>query len=132
MLGKINELAAQRRTFAFETTLSGRGYLALFRRLKREGYRIHVVFLWLPRVELAIQRVKDRVHRGGHSVPEPDIRRRFARGVGNLLTEYHAVVDTWGLFDNSGNNPLPIAEADNGKVIVADAPLFIKIKGGLR
>lgn len=34
MLGKIEELAAQRHTFAFETTLSGRGYLALFKRLK--------------------------------------------------------------------------------------------------
>ncbi len=132
MLGKIGELAAQRHTFAFETTLSGRGYLALFRKLKKGGYRIHIVFLWLPRVELAIGRVKDRVRRGGHSVPEHDIRRRFERGVRNLLMEYHPLVDTWGLFDNSGSDPQLIARADGGEIIVVDAPLFLKIKGGLK
>lgn len=132
MLEKIGDLAAQRRTFALETTLSGRGYLALFRRLKDRGYRIHVVFLWLPRVELAIQRVKDRVRRGGHSVPEHDIRRRFDRGVRNLLTPYHALVDTWSLFDNSGRRPRLIARANGGEIVEVDAPLFQKVKGGLR
>lgn len=132
MLEKIDGLAAQKHTFAFETTLSGRGYLALFRRLKKDGYRIHLLFLWLPRVELAIQRVKDRVRRGGHSVPEPDIRRRFDRGVRNLLTEYHPLVDTWGLFDNSGSDPRLIARADRGEIVVIDAPLFLKIKGELK
>lgn len=132
MLGKIGELAAQRHTFAFETTLSGRGYLTLFKRLKKEGYHIHVVFLWLPRVELAIGRVKERVRRGGHFVPEHDIRRRFDRGVRNLLTEYHTLVDTWGLFDNSGSDPQLIARADGGEIVVVDAPLFLKIEGGLK
>lgn len=132
MLEKIEELSAQRHTFAFETTLSGRGYLALFRRLKMKGYRIHLLFLWLPRVELAIQRVKDRVRRGGHSVPEHDIRRRFDRGIRNLLTEYHPLVDTWGLFDNSGSKPRLIAQADGGVIAVSDALLFEKIRGGLK
>lgn len=132
MLGKIEELASQRHTFAFETTLSGRGYLAFFKRLKAAGYRIHVVFLWLPRVELAIQRVNDRVRRGGHSVPEHDIRRRFDRGVRNLLTECHQLVDTWGLFDNSGSEPRLIAQADRGNIVEVDAALFLKIKGGLK
>lgn len=132
MLQKIDGLAAQRHTFALETTLSGRGYLALFQRLKKEGYQIHLLFLWLPRVELAIQRVKDRVRRGGHSVPEHDIRRRFDRGVRNLLTEYHPLVDTWGLFDNSGSDPRLVARADGGELFVIDTPLFLKIKGGLK
>jgi len=131
MLNKINGLAAQRHTFAFETTLSGRGYLALFKRLRNDGYRIHIVFLWLPRVDLAIQRVKDRVRRGGHSVPEPDIRRRFDRGIRNLLTQYHDLVDTWDLFDNSASEPRLIARANGGELDAVDAPLFEKIKGGL-
>ena len=132
MLGKIKGLAAQRHTFAFETTLSGRGYLGLFKRLKAAGYSIHVVFLWLPRVELAIQRVKDRVSRGGHSVPEHDIRRRFDRGVRNLLTEFGPLVDFWTLWDNSGSQPQLIARADGGKIVEIDAPLFLEIKGGLK
>ena len=131
MLGKIDALAAQRHTFAFETTLSGRGYLALFRRLKATGYKIHVIFLWLPRVELAIRLVQDRVRRGGHSVPEHDIRRRFGRGVRNLLTEYHPLVDSWTFFDNSGSQPNLIARTDAGEVVMIDAALFSKIKRGL-
>lgn len=130
MLKKIEELSAQKDTFAFETTLSGRGYLSLFKRLRAGGYRIHLIFLWLPRVELAIQRVKDRVQRGGHSVPEADVRRRFDRGVRNLLTEYNGLVDTWGLFDNSGSMPQLIATAEDGVVTAVDAPLFDKIREG--
>lgn len=122
------ELAAQRHTFAFETTLSGRGYLALFNKLRGDGYRIHLFFLWLPDVELAIERVGDRVRRGGHSVPEHDIRRRFDRGVRNLLTEYHPLLDTWVLFDNSGSRPRPIAEAYDGEIVPVDDPLFVRIK----
>lgn len=132
MLDKIGTLAAQRHTFAFETTLSGRGYLTLFKRLKGEGYRIHIVFLWLPRVELAIQRVKERVRRGGHSVPEHDIRRRFDRGVRNLLTEFHPLVDSWVLFDNSASQPRLVAQANGGEILVADDALYQKIKGGLQ
>lgn len=89
-----------------------------------------MIFLWLPRVEMAIQRVRERVHRGGHSVPEHDIRRRFDRGVRNLLTEYHALADTWFLFDNSGSRPQLIARADGGEIVKIDVPLFLKIKGG--
>ena len=132
MLDRIEELSTQRHTFAFETTLSGRSYLSLFKKLRAGGYRIHLIFLWLPRVELAIQRVKERVHRGGHSVPEQDVRRRFDRGIKNLLTEYHVLADTWGLFDNSGSQPRPIAKAKDGIIERIDAPLFEKIQEGLK
>lgn len=132
MLHRIEELSAQRHTFAFETTLSGRSYPSLFKKLRVGGYRIHLIFLWLPRVELAIQRVKERVHRGGHSVSEQDVRRRFDRGIKNLLTEYHVLVDTWGLFDNSGSQPRPIAKAKEGRIERIDAPLFEKIQEGLK
>ena len=40
------------------------------------GYRFHLVFLWLPSPELAIQRVADRVRQGGHHVPEEVVCRR--------------------------------------------------------
>ena len=132
MLKKISMLASERHTFAFETTLSGRSYLSFFKKLKSAGYRIHIIFLWLPRVELAISRVKDRVHRGGHSVPEADIRRRFDRGVRNLLTQYQDLADTWGLFDNSGSVPQPIARCDDGQLAVLNASLFEIIKKSLK
>ena len=58
----------QQADFGFETTLAGRGHLNLIRGLKRRGYEVHFFYLWLPSVELAISRVKERVLRGGHEI----------------------------------------------------------------
>jgi len=70
MLEKIRSFAERRVSFAFETTLSGRSHLTLLRKLKAEGYDIHFFFLWLKSVDLALSRVRERVSRGGHDVPE--------------------------------------------------------------
>ena len=94
--------AERRVSFAFETTLSGRSHLALLRKLKAEGYDIHFFFLWLKSVELALSRVKERVSRGGHDVPEPVVRRRFDRSMQNFLLYYRPLAKVWTLFDNSG------------------------------
>jgi predicted ABC-type ATPase len=88
MLGEIRSFAARRVSFAFETTLSGRSHLTLLGKLKAEGYDIHFFFLWLKSVDLALSRVKERVSRGGHDVPEPVIRRRFDRSMQNFLLHY--------------------------------------------
>ena len=56
MLGEIRAFAKKRAPFAFETTLSGRGYLALLRQLKAEGYEIHIFFLWVKTADLALSR----------------------------------------------------------------------------
>jgi len=128
MLRRVSELSAQRRDFAFETTLSGRGYLSLFRRMKRRGYRIHLLYLWLPSAELAVQRVQDRVRHGGHNVPEPDVRRRFGRGLRNLFSEYRPLLDAWTILDNSGEEPKLIAHEQAGRLQVFDSMLFREIE----
>jgi len=131
VLNRIHELASRRRTFAFETTLSGRGYLALFRNLKKRGYKIHLFYLWLPNAEIAIRRVKERVRRGGHFVPDEDVRRRFNRSLKNLFAEYLPLLDTWTLFDNSQRHPRKIAYAEEGKVQIIDTDLLRKIKNSM-
>ena len=61
VLNEIDLLAQHRADFGFETTLSGRSYLSLIRRLKSQGYAVHFFFLWLSRVDLALSRIKARV-----------------------------------------------------------------------
>ncbi|MEO6422870.1 MAG: hypothetical protein ABIR84_09385 [Candidatus Nitrotoga sp.] len=56
-------------------------------------------------VEFAIARVAERVKQGGHNIPEPVIRRRFASGRKNFDQHYRALVDAWALYDNSGEEP---------------------------
>ena len=77
MLAEINRLAAQGRSFAFETTLAGRSYLRRIDLWRRDGYRVVLVFLSLGSPEDAVRRVAERVRQGGHPVPEDVIRRRF-------------------------------------------------------
>lgn len=105
MLRQILYLSLHKVNFGFETTLSGKSYLRLFGQLQRMGYNIHLVFLLLPSVEMAIQRVKDRVRQGGHAVTDEDIRRRFQRGIQNFR-EYRQVVDHWQICDASVKPPV--------------------------
>jgi predicted ABC-type ATPase len=106
MLDRIHELARQRVDFAFETTLASRSFAPWIRRLSKEGYRIELVFIWLASPDLAVARVASRVRSGGHSVPEPIIRRRFDRGLQNFLQLYRPLADAWHLIDSSGPRPI--------------------------
>ena len=54
---------------------------------------IHFFFLWLKSVDLALSRVKERVSRAGHDVPEPVIRRRFDRSMENFLLHYRPLAE---------------------------------------
>mgnify|MGYP002623217875 CR=1 FL=1 len=101
MLERIRLLARERATFAFETTLATRSFAPWLTSLRRSGYRSHMFFLWLPSEELALARVAARVRMGGHDVPEDVVRRRFRRGLRNLLGLYAGIVDTWQVLDNS-------------------------------
>lgn len=109
MLERIEALAQAKVDFGFETTLAGRGYASLFRKLKETGYRIHVFFLWLPSPEVALARVYERVLAGGHSVPEDVVRRRFSRGLSNLFHVYLPLLDSCLIFDTADRSPRPVA-----------------------
>jgi len=109
VLSEIRFFAQRKVSFAFETTLSGRSYLKLIRQLKKQGYNVHVFFLWVRSVEVAVSRVKDRVLNGGHGIPEVIIRRRFGRSSRSFLAEHRPLADSWILFDNSEATPAVIA-----------------------
>jgi len=101
MLARLRSLAGRRVDFAFETTLASRSFAPWLESLRDSGYRVHLAFLTLPGVELAVARVAERVAAGGHDVPEAIIRRRFAKGVRNFFALYRPIADTWQVFDNS-------------------------------
>ncbi|WP_420618541.1 AAA family ATPase [Candidatus Poriferisocius sp.] len=109
MLAELNSLATQGRSFAFETTLAGRGYLRRIDQWRRDGYRVVLVFLSLGSPEDAVRRVAQRVKQGGHQVPEYVVRRRFDSGLRNLREHYMGRANEWRALDNTGPVPL-IAE----------------------
>jgi len=65
MLERLEELAAQRADFAFETTLSSRTFAPFIRRLRAADYRVDLVYVWLNSADLCIERVRHRFQTGG-------------------------------------------------------------------
>jgi predicted ABC-type ATPase len=108
MLEEIKGHVRAGRSFAFETTLSGRLYARLIPRWRARGYRVKLVYLKLANVELALSRVAARVRQGGHDVPAEVVARRFGAGWLNFEHVYKPLVDGWALYDNSGDRPVLI------------------------
>ncbi len=102
MLRHLRGLAARRASFAFETTLASKTFAPWLRVLSGQGYRVQILFLWLPNEDVAVARVAERVHTGGHHVPEDVIRRRYHAGLKNLFGLYMPVAFCWRVYDNVG------------------------------
>jgi predicted ABC-type ATPase len=124
MLEELRRLAAERRDFAFESTLAGRTYESMLREFREQGYVIYLYFLWLPDVEMNLRRVAHRVQEGGHHVPDEDVRRRYRRGIANFLTVYRTLADFWIVFENSGTWPREFAFARGGAETILDAETY--------
>ena len=96
-LERISELIEARTSFAFETTLSGRGHLKLLSDAKSRGYRIALYYLWMPEPAALPLRIGHRVLAGGHGVPTADVMRRYARSSANVR-QYAALADSLLVF----------------------------------
>ena len=95
MLEMIDTCVRRGENFAFETTLSGRGYARMIPRWQEQGYWVTLIFLRVTSPEIVITRVQQRVEEGGHHVPEDVIRRRFHAGWHNFEHIYRDLVDEW-------------------------------------
>jgi len=102
MLKRLRELAERQEDFSFETTLSGRAYAPLLKLWRSAGYRIRIDFLWIPDLNITRQRVKQRVTKGGHNIPDEVQLRRFNLGIRHLAELYRPLCDHWRLYDNTG------------------------------
>lgn len=130
LLTRIRELSQAGIDFGFETTLAGRNHAKQLYRMKSLGYRIVLIFLWLPDANLAVNRVASRVLQGGHNIPEVDIRRRFDSGLRIFFDLYQALADDWLLFDASQITPQLIALELTGNIELVDIELYKIITSG--
>ncbi|MFL6947225.1 MAG: AAA family ATPase [Xanthobacteraceae bacterium] len=110
MIERINALAHQGKSFAFETTCAGIGYLRLLKMCRTRGYRLTLIFLWLPSTDAALARVARRVAQGGHPVADDVVRRRYRAGLRNMRRHYLPLADIGLVYDNSDGARILIAE----------------------
>jgi predicted ABC-type ATPase len=96
--------------FAFEATLAGRSQVSLLRKLRRDGWKVVLFFLWIPDAAFSKRRVRERVAYGGHDVPDDTIYRRYPRIMQNLIKTYIFLCDRMICYDNSGPKPVPVFE----------------------
>lgn len=106
------EYLADARSFAVETTLSGTSILRLMENARASGFSVHLLYIGLEDVRIAINRIAVRVARGGHGIPAADVRRRYGRSLGHLRAAIERS-DRVQLIDNTG-------EGDPREVLVIE------------
>jgi len=127
MLSRIHDLLHQQLDFAIETTLTTKTYIQTIAKAKQLGYQITLLFFWLNDVELAIERVKVRVSEGGHNIPEDVIRRRYFKGIENLMP-FTSVSDYWLIINGSDGKLQFIAEGNlNEEITIFEIDMWQQI-----
>jgi predicted ABC-type ATPase len=127
MLTHLHALAQSKVDFAFETTLASRTFFTWIQELKQQGYRFHLLFIWVYHVKLAIARVRERVDIGGHTIPTETIKRRYHAGLKNFFNLYQSIADSWQFYDNSTQTLTPIATFINGKLVTYQSQLWRRL-----
>ena len=112
-----------------ESTLSGLVTRRLIRRARASGYRVSVGFVYVDSVAACIRRIRARVQRGGHPVPDDDVRRRFRRSLVNFWERYRFDADAWHLTYNGGEDAVRVAFGSGSRAVVIDSPNFERFLG---
>lgn len=119
MIARMRDLVQAGESFAFETTCAGRSYVPWLQECRAQGWRVTLVFLWLPTPQTAVDRVARRVRQGGHQIPTEVVIRRWKTGIANMRDCYLPLADAAAIYDNS----------DVGRVLIAertpDVPLVV-------
>lgn len=121
---KFGEFLETRESLIVESTLSGLSLRKWIEKARSLDYAVKILFVYLSSPELCVQRVAARVAKGGHDVPEADIKRRFARANFNFWHVYRDLADQWNLFYNAGDTIIQVAGGDRKGEIILDEARF--------
>lgn len=120
---RLEAAIATASAFAFESTLGGHSITRMLIDAAKAGATLRVWFVGLANVELHLRRVAERVSKGGHDIPEADIRRRWVGSHENLIRLLPHVADL-RVFDNS-------ADADPCEGVAPEPMLVLSIENRL-
>ena len=101
MLEQIDKMINHKKNFAFETTGAGLSHIKTLEKCKKAGYQVHLIYLYISSVDIAIQRVENRVKQGGHNIAISDIQRRYPKGLKRFFNNYLPLADTIKIIDNN-------------------------------
>ncbi len=110
------KLLDMRASYTFETVMSSPDKVKLFQRAQERGYRTYLYYIATEDPAINVSRVKERVQKGGHSVPEDKIISRYYRSLDLLIDAIHYSNRAY-IFDNSNYHYTWIAEITEGKML---------------
>ncbi len=113
---RLAELIGLRSSFIVESTLSGKSLAANLRAARKVGYRVSMVMVYVDSADASLQRVRERYRKGGHNVPEEDVRRRFSRTLKNFWNLYRPLADEWKLYRNALSSPQLVASGEQDRI----------------
>lgn len=112
------------RSLVVESTLSGRSFGRSIELARQLGFSVTIVFLFLDSADTCVARVQERKRKGGHGVPETDIRRRFGRSLRNFWMTYRFLADDWAVVYNAGSEFQDVAFGAHADVSIRDEALY--------
>ena len=121
---EIENCIVKEKSFVVETTLAGKYLLKVIDKLRRKDYKITLIYIYLESVEEAIRRIDIRVKKGGHTVPQEDIKRRFKRSMHNFWNLYRGKADNWEMFFNGKDEFLQVAAGVGNAAEVVNEECF--------
>ena len=131
-LKKLWDHIDENKSFVVETTLAGKYYFpGIIEKLKRKKYEIILIYIFIASAAEAVNKVKQRVKKGGHSVPEEDVVRRFSRSKNNFWNIYKNSVDSWKIYFSVEENFIPVAFGEKNRYNIVDDGLFESFLDGL-
>mgnify|MGYP002625172928 CR=1 FL=1 len=116
VLKRLDDLLLKGKSFALETTLSGKNHIKTIRKAKEAGYRVVLIYSYLDTPFMCENRIKIRVMNGGHNIPKEDIIRRYYRSKENFWNIYKDLVDEWSLYYNGTSEYIQTAKAENENI----------------
>ena len=131
-LQRIQQLIRERRSFTWETTMSGRTAVEWLKFAKQSGYLINCYFLWPRDLEITRRRIRQRVAEGGHNIESDILHRRFFRTIQNFFTIYRPLCDSWRFFEFDDQTPRLLAVEKTGRRAVRDQRTLDTILSGGR
>jgi predicted ABC-type ATPase len=124
---QLSRAIEEKKDYTFETTLGGHSICKLLHKAIDQGIEVRIFFCGLDSPELHIQRVSERVAKGGHPIPEEKIRERWTHSIHNMLgliKRCHSVK----VFDNSkpadlhGPHPRCLFYLNQGQFAIPPVP----------
>jgi len=130
-LGNLRKYIREKQSFVVETTFAGVYWRKWIKILKQKNYVLYTIFIFVASGQEAVLRIRVRIKKGGHPVPEEEIHRRFQRSKTNFWNLYRKEMDHWQIHLNSKDELTPVAFGAGEEMQVMNQRAFHLFKEGI-